>query len=204
MHFSPASDTAIKQRYSHTTLEQKIQNKIALQRELGWAPEPKRPLLCLPAGMNEELGGALFQAMLPGILTQPIEILVLGRGSKAFGSLFTTLAKEQRHRMHIVPVEEEAQRKMYAAADMALFTADPAKLPELQHCLEYGIVPVAPVTRVLEDYNPVQEAGCAFLYEQPTTWHCFAALVRALETYKFPFDWRTIQRHAMQTGHNHP
>jgi glycogen synthase len=52
---------------------------------------------------------------------------------------------------------------------------------------------------VLDNYNPVQESGNSFVFEKPTVWQCFASVARALETFKFPYDWRTIQRHAIES-----
>ncbi|MBI2635881.1 hypothetical protein HYW84_00975 [Candidatus Peregrinibacteria bacterium] len=178
--------------------EGKIQNKLALQQSLGWPAEPKRPMLCLPAGMSEKLGGKLLEELLPGLLALPVEILVVGKGSAAYGMLFTKLAREHRHRMHIVADKEEPLRLMYGASDMALFIGDPGGVRELQICLASGVVPVSPPSPVLDDYDPVQESGNAFLFESPNVWLCFAALVRAMETYKLPFDWRTIQRNGME------
>ncbi|MDD5623529.1 MAG: hypothetical protein PHI23_02360 [Candidatus Peribacteraceae bacterium] len=198
---SPPSESKIQQKYSARTLEKKVINKEALQKEIGWPMEPKRPMIALPLGMSLDLGGTLFKELLPGLLSLPVELLVLGRGSSEFGALFTKMAKERGHRVYIVPDTEEAIHKMYAAADMALFLKDPSPLPELAACLDYGVVPVAPECTTLENYNPVQESGNAFLFEEPNAWHCFAALVRALETYRFPFDWRTIQRHGMESTH---
>ena len=204
--FSPSYDNKIARRYSASSLEHKVANKTALQKELGWMAEPKRALVCLPAGMTDQLGGALLEEMLPGILAMPLELLILGKGPAKYGSLFTDLAKNHKHKVAIIPAEEEAIRKMYAAADMALFFKDPSSLPELKHCLEYGVVPVAPESKHFEQYDPIQESGFAFLYdtgnEKQILWHCFAALVRALETHRFPFDWRTIQRHGMEYTHN--
>lgn len=195
---TPATDTHIHQKYSITSLEQKVRNKTALQEEIGWAPEPKRPMVCFPLGMTEALGGERLKELLPGILAMPVELLVLGKGSETYGSLFTNLEKKHKHRIHIVAERETDLHLMYAAADMALFlTEPPAK--ELQLCLTYGVVPVSVPCEKLENYNPVQESGNAFLTEGDTSWHNFAALVRALETYKFPFDWRTIQRHCMES-----
>lgn len=195
---SPASDTAIAHRYTAKSLEQKIQNKTALQEELGWPAEPKRAMICLPAGMTEELGGAILMDMLPGLLSLPVEILVLGKGSSQYGALFTQLAATHEHRIAIMPANEESQRKMFAAADMTLFLTDPAELPQLTYALAYGAVPIAPETEALNNYNPNQESGNAFLFEGHSPWLAFAGVVRALETYRFPFDWRTIQRHCMR------
>lgn len=198
--FAPTLDSKIFRKYGTKSLDAKVHNKTALQDEIGWPKEPKAPLLCLPAGMSDDLGGKLFREMLPGILSLPVQILVLGKGSASYGSLFTDLSRKERHRIHIVPDEESAVRKMYAAADMALFCEDPTNSAELMHCLSYGVVPISLESSLIEDYNPVQESGNAFLYDAPNSWLCFAALVRAIETHKFPFDWRTIQRHGMETA----
>ena len=179
--------------------EGKLQSKLALQQSLGWPAEPKRPMLCLPAGMSEKLGGKLLEELLPGLLTLPVEILVVGKGSSAYGTLFTKLAKEHRHRIHIVADKDDPIRRMFEASDMALFLSDPTEMQELQTCFTTGIVPISLPSSALSDYDPVQESGNAFLFQSPNAWQCFAALVRAMETYKLPFDWRTIQRNGMES-----
>ena len=196
--FSPAADKAIARAYGVQTLEYKVQNKVSLQEELGWPEEPKRAMLCIPSGVSEQLGGKLLEEVLPGLMELPLQILILGKGSSSYGKMLTELAKEHNHRIAIVPNDEKMIRKMYAASDMALFLSNPAAMPELQQCLSYGVVPVAPSLSKLHDYNPNQESGEAFTYEKQTVWHVFAGIVRALETFKFPFDWRTIQRHCME------
>lgn len=179
-------------------LDHKMQSKTALQEELHWPVEPKRPMLCLPSGMTDALGGKLFEDVLPGILSLPVELLVLGKGSASYGTLFTKLAKEQRHRVHIVADKDKALDAMLAASDMALFLSKEISAHDLTQCLQHGVVPISLPHAHLEDYNPVQETGNAFLYDSPTKWHCFAALTRAVETHKFPFDWKTIQRHCQE------
>ncbi len=194
---TPATDQKIAQRYTAASLEKKGKNKQSLQEELGWPAETKRPIVCLPAGMSEPLGGTLLEEILPGLFSQDIQLLILGKGPSHYGDLFTKLAKEHPHRVAIIANDEVAIRKMYAAADMALFLSDPAGTPELPQALSYGVVPIAPTTSALEDYNPVQESGNAFLYKDNSIWQVFGALVRALETHRFPFDWRTIQKNCM-------
>ena len=196
---TPATDQKIAQRYTAKTLEKKGKNKQILQEELGWPAESKRPVICLPAGMSEKLGGELLEAVLPGLLQMDVQLLIVGKGSSHYGSLFTKLAQENSHKIAIIPNEEVAIRKMYAAADMALFLEDPKSMEELPLALSYGVVPIAPTTTALEDYNPIQEAGNAFIYQDKNLWHCFAGIVRAIETHKFPFDWRTIQRQCMES-----
>lgn len=202
--WSPETDTHITARYGLKTLDQKARNKAKMQKNLGWPEEPRRATLCLPLGMTEALGGSVLKAMLPGLLTQSVEILILGKGSKEYGAYFTELQKSHGHRIAILPPTEASLHTMIAAADIALFLHDATGVTEVQTCLQYGVVPVV-TGGDLENYDPVQERGNAFIFEQHekpelTAWSAFAALTRALETFKFPYDWRTIQRHCMVSG----
>ncbi len=182
------------------SFEGKMQQKLALQEELGWPPEGMRAMVCLPTEMSEEQGGALLKAVLPGILELPIELLILGKGTTEFGKIFSRLRERESHRVAIIENTAGAIAHMYAAADMALFCSAAGKTEELRLCLRCGVIPIAPAMDILENYHPNQERGCAFLYESPSPWQCFAALVRALETYRFPFDWRSIQKEAMRAA----
>jgi glycogen synthase len=196
--FSPAYDNKITRKYSARTIEHKGENKTALQEELGWINEPKQPIVCFPTGITDALGGALLEEVLPGILELQVSVVIRGRGSKKYGELFTKLSKAHGHRVAIVPDDETHMRKILAGSDMALFFADQNK-EELENALRYGAIPIAPPSPLLDNYNPVQESGNAFIYQESTMWQCFGSLVRALETFKFPYDWRTIQRHAMES-----
>lgn len=194
---SPSYDNKIERKYSMKTLDQKSRNKTALQRELGWPAEQKMAVLCIPQVMTAK-GFDLLSLLLPGIDSLNVQLLVLNEGPSAFLKMAEEWAKKHKHRVALLPNDDEHMRKMLAAADISLFINDAEDSEELRNCLRYGTVPVCPENAVTENYNLVQESGNAFTYEDMTVWHCFAAVVRALETFKFPYDWRTIQRHCME------
>ncbi len=196
---SPAYDNKIARKYSARTIEHKMENKTILQEELGWIAEPKQPVICIPTGITDALGGALLEQVLPGLMELPIAIIIRGRGSKKYGELFTKMSKGASHRISIVPDDETHVRKMLAGSDISLFFAHHDEDEMLENCLRYGTVPVSLPNNILDNYNPVQESGNSFVYDAETPWQCFGALVRALETFKFPYDWRTIQRHAIES-----
>jgi glycogen synthase len=61
--------------------------------------------------------------------------------------------------------------------------------------MNYGIVIVAEdKSPLLENYRPNEETGNSFLFKKRDLWSVFAAIVRALETHKFPYDWGHIIR----------
>ena len=55
-----------------------------------------------------------------------------------------------------------------------------------------------PVTFVKEndtcDYDPIAEKGNGFYFSRKNKWEIFATVVRAIETYKFPYDWKNLLR----------
>ncbi len=197
--FSPAYDNKIARKYSARTIEHKAENKSAFQEELGWIPEPKQPVLCIPTGITDALGGSLLEQVLPGLMALPVSIIIRGRGSKKYGDLFTKLSSDAAHRISIINDDETNIRKMLAGSDISLFLTDHDDDEMLENCLRYGTVPVSLKRGIIDNYNPVQESGNAFVYDSENPWLCFGALVRALETFKFPYDWRTIQRHAIES-----
>lgn len=97
-----------------------------------------------------------------------------------------------------------------AAADFT--AADFVILPSLQlgshhtkivrQALAAGCVPilaeqVAPKNLVI-DYEPIAETGNSFLATHASVWGLFAAITRAVETFRFPYDWKAIIRSAVQ------
>lgn len=180
-----------------TILDEKAAAKTALQQKLGWEKQPRRAMLCIPSGMTDDLGGALFEDVMAGLLTLPLQIVVVGKGSTAYGAYFTKLSKDKPHKVGIVANSKDAINDMLTASDLALFCAPPGDSDDLKACLEHGAVPLSPASSLLINYDPNQEAGNSFTYDQLTHWHCFAAAVRAIETYRFPYDFKTIQKHCI-------
>lgn len=69
---------------------------------------------------------------------------------------------------------------------------------DVEEMLLNGTIPVSPVRPEVADYNPNSETGNAFVYKNSDHWCIFAALVRALETFKFPYDWTNIVRRGLE------
>lgn len=178
--------------------EEKRDAKAALQEKLHWPVEPKKACLCIPTSLTDTTGGAMFEELIEGLLTLPVQILILGKGSEHFGRLCTKLSKERPHQVAIIPSDNTSVAEMLKAADIALFCSEQSK-ETMDAVIQYGLVPVAPAGADMQNYNPNQESGIGFAYEGDTAWHCFAAAVRALETYRFPFDWKTIQRNGLES-----
>lgn len=87
-------------------------------------------------------------------------------------------------------VAPAARADALAAADFALVFHG-----GLKALWEKGCVPIAPMEGdATVNYNPLQEKGNGFYFKKENKWDVFAAVVRALETYQFPYDWENLIR----------
>lgn len=97
------------------------------------------------------------------------------------------------------PKQDESPRsKETKEIDRLLSASDIAVVFNTHHNLvkllmTYGVVIVGEnKSELLENYKPNEETGNAFLFDKKDLWSVFASVIRALETFKFPYDWKFI------------
>ena len=198
---TPAYDNKIYQKYSKKMLQNKEKNKIAFCQDFGLKYDKKVPLLCLTYPLTESNNMSMLQDVVGGLLEQNVMLVVTGIGSKKYQDFFNGLAKENPKRVAIVSDNDGNKRKVYAASDMFLCTCTKGEcLDEMENAMNYGVVPISPTCNLVTDYNGAKEEGNAFVYSDKSPWSFFASFIRALENFKFPYDWKAIQVAAMDHG----
>lgn len=106
--------------------------------------------------------------------------------------VYKTLQEGLSHLDAKVLTEEDFEEGMKKAHMVVLLNENHDKVKQ---AWENGVVPITQnLDTSIADYNPNTESGNAFVYENANEWEVFAAVVRALETYKFPYDWKFIVR----------
>lgn len=90
---------------------------------------------------------------------------------------------------------QKNRKKLLEAADIALGFS----FNDVEEMLLHGTIPVSAKRPEVQDYNPNKESGNSFIYQQSNQWGVFAALVRAIETFKFPYDWKHIIRQGLES-----
>ncbi|MBI5412087.1 hypothetical protein HZA43_02820 [Candidatus Peregrinibacteria bacterium] len=197
--YTPAYDNKIYQKFSKKTIQNKIKNKIALCQDLGIPYDKKVPLFCITYPLTDKNNLAILQEIMAGILEQPIQLAMTGIGTEKYQKYFTELGTKYPHKIIILPDNDENKRKIYAAGDGILVLSDTMEcLRECKQAIQYGAVPITPPNDLVQDYNPNMESGNAFIYSKGNSWSLFATLIRALENYRFPFDWKNIQVEGME------
>jgi len=196
---TPAYDNKIYQKYSKKMIQNKEKNKIAFCQDFDLQYDKKVPLLCITYPLTEKNNIEIIKDVMNGILEQPVQIVLMGIGTQKYQDYFTELAEKNSKQIVIVPDNDENKRKVYAASNIILIPADSTEcMKEAQNAMQYGVIPIISEQDFVEDYDPVQEKGNAFVYSEGSPWSFFATLIRALENFKFPYDWKNIAVSAME------
>jgi len=150
----------------------------------------KLPLVLVFA-TKEKSNHELVFKLLEGLLVMPIQILVVSDQEAG-----------ESHKHHSGKVmwfnpatgnDAVKLEQWLLAGDMAIIFDE--KMATLNTLFDKGIVPIGhEKSPLLANYQPNEETGNSFTYSDKNPWGVFAALVRACETFHFPYDWQHIIR----------
>src|SRR5260370_31353828 len=107
----------------------------------------------------------------------------------------------------LLPFNTEQARRIYAGSDLCLMPSrfEPCGLSQLI-AMRYGCVPivrsVGGLADTVQEFNPRTGEGNGFAFTNYDPWELFAAIVRALEVYRFKDTWRTLHQHGMEADHS--
>ncbi|MBI5151918.1 hypothetical protein HZA39_00110 [Candidatus Peregrinibacteria bacterium] len=105
-----------------------------------------------------------------------------------------------REKCATVSTHDANYRMFYEACDMMIMMNDAVDENFLYDLWQNGIIPIAiEGIDAISNYNPNNETGNAFTYASKNIWEIFAAVVRGIETYKFPYDWKHIIRQGLKS-----
>ncbi len=192
---SPDTDHFIAHRYSLKNPKDRALNRTALSKELGWTADSHMRIL-IPLALTDDAGRALVEKLLPAFAEHDVQVLVLGQG-----------AEQMPKTKHVTfkTGSEGLFHQALAGVDAVILPGSPSPslLPQAL-VWRYGAVPIvaleSSVYGAADNYDPVMESGTSFLFTSGSVWSMHAAVVRALETYRLPYDWRGIQRNGMELG----
>lgn len=205
--WDPAADPLIPTHYSLAKPAGKKKNKAALQQLFGLPATADTPLIGLVGRMVEQKGIDLVLAILPQLLQQPVQVVVVGTGATHFEQAFRDLMQRFPDRLGaFIGYDEGHAHLVEAGADIFLMPSrfEPCGLNQI-YSLRYGTVPVVRRTGGLAD--TVVHADAASLAAGRATGFVFDAaeagalrrvLDQALALYRQPAQWRRLMQAGMR------
>jgi starch synthase len=203
--FDPATDPHLVACYDLDNLERKVEDKLALQREGGLTEDPSIPLVSLVSRLADQKGFDLLLPIVEPLLNEVgAQFVLLGTGERRYHDFFRCVGERYPGQAAIaLAFDGGLAQRIYAGADMFLMPSryEPCGLGQMI-AMRYGTIPVVRRTGGLADtvadYRPSTGEGNGFVFENYTPDACFVALLRAVEAFRRPAEWRLLQRQGME------
>jgi len=196
---NPATDQYIAHNYDADTLEKRAQNKLALQQEANLQVDAAVPLIGIISRLTDQKGFDILGDVIDHLLDLDLQLVLLGTGDPHYHEMFSRVAQAYAGRAAVfLTFNAELAQKIYAGSDMFLMPSrfEPCGLGQMI-AMRYGSVPIVRATGGLadtvEDFDPQTGEGNGFSFQPYDRWALFAAIVRAVENYKYRDTWHNLQ-----------
>ncbi len=204
----PTTDHHIHARFDINSLDKRDKNKAALQEQAHLPVRQDVPLLAMISRLVDQKGFDLLSQIIHPLLTQGIQFVLMGVGDQRYHELFQNLGARHPDQVAVfLTFNTELGQRIYAGSDMFLMPSrfEPCGLNQLI-AMRYGCVPivraVGGLADTVQEYDPRTGEGNGFTFNNYDPWEFFAAIVRALELFRFKDIWRTLQQRGMQADHS--
>ena len=204
--YDPATDPHIAKHFTAETFRrEKSKNKVALQKELGLAEDPKVMMLGIVSRLTDQKGMDLIAYMMEEICQDNIQLVVLGSGDAQYENMFRHFAWKYGDKVSAnINYNEALSHKIYASCDAFLMPSlfEPCGLSQLMS-LRYGTVPIVRETGGLADtvepYNEYEGTGTGFSFKNYNA-HEMLGMIRYAERvfYENKREWNRLAERGMR------
>ena len=201
--FNPKTDPMIPVNYDLKTFEDKVQNKLAFQKEMDLEVNADIPLIGMVTRLTHQKGIDLILQASEEILKTGAQLVILGTGDAHYESALRSLEHYRHDRVRsILLFSNEMSANIYAASDLFLMPSktEPCGLSQLIS-MRYGTVPVVHRVGGLRDtvipFTGVE--GNGFTFESFQSGDMMDAIYRAVTCfYQSPDEWKQIIKNNLQ------
>lgn len=200
----PQTDPALAKHYSSKNLQGKRKDKAALQKKFGLKVDPKVPLIGIVSRLTYQKGFQLVVSEMENLLQFNVQVVVLGTGYHNFEHDFRYFAGKYPDKCGVmIDFDVNLAQQIYAGCDMFLMPSafEPCGLSQMI-AMRYGTLPIVHQVGGLNDsvwiYNPLEEIGTGFGFEEFNSFWMMEAIKRAMDVYTHKPDvWHKMVKIAM-------
>lgn len=207
--WNPRTDPYIAKQYNARGLTLKNNNKQSLQQEFGLAQNNDHLLFGVISRLTPQKGLDFILSILPHIIEQGGQFILLGSGDQYLQDAFVELANrpEYRHKLAVyVGYDEELSHRIIAGSDIIMVPSrfEPCGLTQL-YGLKYGTLPLVRQTGGLVDTvvgycedNLLNKSATGFTFSHNDGSDLLISVMQAFECWRNLKGWRQLQQRAMR------
>jgi starch synthase len=201
--YNPATDSYLERNYDFTTIERRVDNKLALQKKGGLPQDSDVPLVGMVSRLEEQKGiDLLLQSIDRFIAETRAQLVVLGQGREHYHKSLAEAALKHPERLSVfIANDERLARLIYGGCDIFLMPSrfEPCGLGQLI-AMRYGAIPVVRHTGGLADTvkDVAERNGNGFVFENYNASEMLWAIKRAEENFHRREEWNNLMRHNMK------
>jgi starch synthase len=209
--WNPETDPHLPKPFSATRLDGKRVAKRELLDTFGLPSDQEsmaRPVIGLVSRLTDQKGFDLIERAADRLMALDATWAVLGSGDPRYERFWTALASLHPTRVGVrIGFDEHLAHLIEGGADLFLMPSrfEPCGLNQM-YSLRYATLPIVRATGGLDDtVTDADEAagkGTGFKFRDYSPDALVAAVTRAIEAYRDPRRWRTLQRSAMRQDHS--
>ncbi|MBQ8250036.1 MAG: glycogen synthase GlgA [Clostridia bacterium] len=202
-YYNPETDKDIVKCFDADSIEDKAENKAALQKELGLEVSEDVPLVAMVSRLVSHKGFDLVKCVAHDIMNLNVQLVLLGTGDAEFEWFFSDLAWQYPGKCAVrLAFDKALAKRIYAGADIFLMPSksEPCGLAQMI-ASRYGTVPIVRETGGLVDtikpYNPETGEGNGITFASYNAHDMLDAIWRAAELYRDADRWDELMRNAI-------
>lgn len=201
----PLTDKDIFVNYDIDSIDKKIENKLHLQEVLGLEVNPDIPIIGIVSRLVSQKGFDLISYIMPEIVRENLQIVVLGTGEHQYQSMFNYYNSHYPDKVSArITFDSTLAQQIYAASDIFLMPSlfEPCGIGQML-AMRYGSLPIVRETGGLKDtvipYNKYTGEGNGFSFANYNAHEMLYCIKDAIELYKDKEAWRKLVINAMNT-----
>lgn len=188
--WNPATDKLLAADYDEkSAIKNKKINKKALQESLGLDVDEHKMVIGLISRFTNQKGLDLVNDVIPGIMDEHTQVVVLGTGDSQYENTFRYYENKYKGNFcAYIAYNENVAHNIYAGCDALLVPSrfEPCGLTQLI-AMRYGAVPIVRETGGLKDtvqpYNMFENTGNGFTFDRYESGLLYDAINRAKTLY---------------------
>lgn len=203
--FDPATDPDLEANYSVDTVEKKMINKLALQKQLGLELRQELPILAMVTRMADHKGIDLVMSIFDELMGKDLQFVILGTGEARYENFFKAKANQYPHKVAaVMAFSGSLANRIYAGADMFLMPSisEPCGLSQMI-ALRYGTIPIVRQTGGLADsvfsFSPLTKEGNGMTFATVNAHDMLWAINRGIEYYSDKDLWGILMQNALNS-----